>query len=191
MRLEPYDDEWLTNEKMMSLVRGDLKLKKPVKLRHAMGGRQPSDLMRTTLLDIIVISARVVQVLETNSLTGWMTYPVEVHDKTGKILPGYYGLSITGRAGVPDRARGRVINKPPIVSGGTRRKVLQGLYFKNDKWGGSDFCFVGYGGVEIVTHRVVDVFKRAKIRNVELTPLPEYEVSIDTLKNIGDWPAKK
>jgi hypothetical protein len=177
MRLSTYDDAWLSPEKVMLLIRGELKLKEPLKLRYKMGG-QAADLMRSALVSIFVVSDRLVELIKSSGFTGWGAYPVEVRDKDGKILPGYQGFSIKGRAGGRDLKRAEVIKKPPKAPGGIPYEVYKGYFFKDDQWDGNDFCLVGYAGMKIATERVVQAFKKAKIHNVEFTPFIELEEGV-------------
>ena len=84
------------------LTRGELKLERPVIVRHAMGG-PPKDFIWTTSLFPKIVSQRVVDVLHSNRFTGWTTYPVEVYAKDGQRIEGYAGLAIVGRCGPLDK----------------------------------------------------------------------------------------
>lgn len=177
MRLGTHDADWLSLEKVMELVRGDLQLKEPLKLRYKMGG-QPADVMRSTLVSVFVISDRLKRLMESCEFTGWCTYNVEVKDKEGRLLPGYSGFCIKGHAGDRDLARAEVIEKPPKAADGIPHEVYKGYFFRDDVWDGKDFCMVGYAGMKVVTERVVKAFKKAKIFNVKFTPLTEVEEDV-------------
>lgn len=169
------------------LYLGECEADPPLQLKVFQGG-QKTDLMWSAYPPITVISKSMVKLLSAHGFTGWGTYAVKVRDRDGKIIPGYFGLAVTGRAGKSDLLRGKVIKKPPKVPGGAPYEVLKGEYFKDDFWDGSDFCIMGQGGSPIVTRRVVDALKKAKIRNVEFMPLPEYEIDIGALEIMGLWP---
>lgn len=172
---------------VMGLIRGEAKADPPLYLVPAMGG-YPTHVMWASPTGILVVSQRVVDLLREHNLTGWATYAVEVRDKQGNLVPDYYGFAITGRAGRQDLYRGKIINKPPKVSGGKPYQVLKGFFFEDDFWDGSDFCLAGVAGPIIVTKRVVRLFKQHRIRNVEFTSLLEVEEDIQTLAIVGVWP---
>jgi hypothetical protein len=186
-RLSPYDYESLTHLDIINIFQGRILPSKPIKLRPRMGGRF-MDLMWSTYPPITVISLHLKEILTANNLTGWNTYPIEVHNKAGEIIPDYFGFSITGKAGRHDLHRVQVIEKPPVVPNGPPYNNLKGFYFENDEWDGSDFCVSS--GV-VVTQKVVQVFKKAKIKNVRFIQLPDFEIGADVYEVRGLWPLKK
>jgi len=175
---------------LRQLMRGEAKADPPLRLAPAMGGH-PTDVMWSTVVTVVVVSQRVVDLLKEEGLTGWATYAVDVRDKKGQAVPGYYGFAVTGRAGSQDLRRGEIIDKPPIVPGGNPYQVLRGLYFEGDYWDGQDFCLMGSTLTIIVTERVVRLFKRHRIRNVEFIRLPEVEVDVEDFKIQGRWPPER
>lgn len=172
-----------------ALFRGEQAAVPPLRLKVFMGGLV-TDWMWSASVAIIVISQRLVDTLIAARLTGWSTYAVDCTDRSGQKLGDeqYYGLAITGRAGVQNLARSAIVDKPPIVPGGAPYQVLRGLFFQNDVWDGSDFCVVDDTMTKVVTERVVDVFRKHKIRHVVFTPLNDYEQKTDALITMGLWP---
>ncbi len=166
--------------------RGEAKPAQPIRLKAKMGG-QATDFLWSTGGDFICVSSRVVELLRQSALTGWDTYPVEVYGRKGELIPGYSGLVITGAECREDLSRSVIVDKPPRVPGGEGFQVYKGLYFYEEDWDGSDFFLVGRRIV--VTAQVYQLFKRAKVRNVMLTPLPEYETEVDFIQIVrGDAP---
>jgi hypothetical protein len=77
-----------------ALLRGELRL--PGALRvDQVAGRRAGDFVWMSTGPIV--SERVRRQLVDAGLTGWSAYAVEVYDREGARLPGYSGLSITGR----------------------------------------------------------------------------------------------
>lgn len=187
IRLEPYDDDWLGRSEAINLLHGQSLLQLPLKLRPAMGGRFV-DLIWSTFTPIKVISQHLVDLLTAYGFTGWSIYDVEVKDKDGQIRSNYHGLAITGKAGKRDLRRVQAIEKPPIVPGGPSDISLKGMYFENDEWDGSDFCLMGHTISCIVTERVAQVFRRAKIRNVRFIQLVQEETPASVYEVQGLWP---
>lgn len=169
--------------------RGDCNVNPPLLLQYKMGG-QPADIIWTDYPPITIISQKVKDLLISEGFTGWKTYDVNILDKEGQPMAGYHGLSITGIAGGQDYKRGIVVDKQPIVPTGKPYQVLKGFYFEADYWDGSDFTIVSGRKPIIVTGRVVDAFKKAKIKNVEFIGLKEREIALDTLEIWGVWPPK-
>lgn len=177
LRLEDYDSDWLTNEQLQLLVRGALRPEQPLKLRGYMG-RQVVDVLWTGRALLFCVSSRVIELLSEHGITGWSTFPVEVYDRQGGPLPGYHGFAITGPVCRRDKSRSQIVAKPPPVPEGEGREVYRGLYFDESQWDGSDFFWVDRSGGRVVTERVYRLFKRNKISNVRLVPLPEVEIDV-------------
>jgi len=85
------------------LLRGELRIEKPLVVRHEMGGAQPKDVVWTTSIAPFIVCQRVVEVLSVKEFTGWTTYPVEVYNRSGEVVegcfPGAKASTSTLRAG--------------------------------------------------------------------------------------------
>ncbi len=123
----------------------------------------------------LCISQRVIELLEENHFTGWSTYPVEVYGRKGEPLPGYHGFAIKSYAGMQDISRSQIVTKPPFHPLGTPWTAYRGFFFDESKWDGSDIFRVS-GLFIVVTQRVKEAFKKARITNVMFEPLPEIEI---------------
>ncbi|MBN1206978.1 MAG: hypothetical protein JXB05_18990 [Myxococcaceae bacterium] len=124
---------------------------------------------------MLIIADSVVQLLRSHGFTGWSLYEVSIQDKQGHLIPGYSGLAFTGRCGNIDWPQS--IEVPRIFPAGIF-PVWKGLFFDPTSWDGSDFFmpaeFVGW---TFVVEEVKKAFERAKIRNVDFTPLDQFERS--------------
>ena len=174
---------------ILVLFRGSSDALPPLGLFAATGGR-PADVMWSRYPPIFVVSDRVIDLLAGNGLTGWSTYAVEVRDKKGELVPGYRGFAVTGRAGDHDLHRVFVVQKPVWKGSDRLREVLRGIYLEDDSWDSSDFSLMGETSNIIVTEQVVRAFKKAKIRNVQFTRLPEVEIPASVYESFGLWPLK-
>ncbi|MFL5345942.1 MAG: hypothetical protein ACJ8AT_14220 [Hyalangium sp.] len=117
------------------------------------------------------------QLMRSHGFTGWSLYDVSVRDKQGQVIPGYSGLAFTGRCGNIDYTRS--VEVPRIYPAGVF-PVRKGLLFDPASWDGSDlFMPAEFVGWKFVVEEVKTAFERAKVRNVEFTPLDQVEV---------DWP---
>ncbi len=156
----------LPSGREFDLLRGSWVPAKPLEVRWEMGRTPPSDFVWTTLAVPLVVSDRVLKVLE--GFTGWTRYSVLVLDEGGNALPGYSGLAITGRCGAIDNALStRAIRKFP---GGTF-PVFVGLRFDEASWDGSDiFCPEDDSGWVFVTPTLRDALQGAKVQNVLFQP---------------------
>jgi hypothetical protein len=174
LRLSPegYSD-WLTTDQAIELFRGRLRLDTPSRLGAYMGD-QAMDFLWSGLIPLVCMLDRVVDILRTNNITGWSTYPVEVYGRKGELLFGYYGFAVTGSECRRDRSRSQVITKQ-AVPGGKPFEVYKGLYFYEEGWDGSDIFIVRKYGGTVVTDKVYKILRRAKVTNVKLIPLPEVE----------------
>lgn len=174
LRLDPVS-EWLTIDNSRQLTYGQWQPPEPVVLKGYMGG-PVADILRTGLPPLVCVSEKVIQLLEDNHTRGWSTYPVEVSDRKGNCLPGYYGFAVKSYAGERDLACSPIIEKEPIVTGGSKYKIYKGFYFDENKWDGSDMFRVHPSWI-IVTKAVRDSFVKARIRNVKFIALPDEETS--------------
>lgn len=171
------ESEWLSSRDARDLAHGRLRLDGPLKLVASSGG-QATDFLWSQLVGVVCVSSRVVELLTTNDCAGWNTYPVEVYDRQGNLLPGYYGFAVTGPECRRDTSRSDIIEKPPPAPGGRSYKVYKGLYFEEHCWDGSDFFWVVPFGGRIVTEKVYRLFRKHKVRNIELTPLLDVEIDV-------------
>lgn len=146
---------------------------KPVEIRWVMGRKKPGDLIKTTLVVPIIVSQRVINVLQENHFNGWDTYDVRVFDKSGDLQPGYFGLSIYGRCGPIDNSKSTQVPKkyPAGVF-----PVWKGLYFNPETWDGTDlFMTSGESNWIFAVENVVKAFKKSNIRGFAFFPLDNYE----------------
>lgn len=153
---------------------GDERPEKPIIFRHESGGK-PRDLISTTYVTLKLYSDRVIEILKDHGFSGWKTYPVEVYGKKGVRIDGYHGLAVTGRCGEIDWSRGRKERRPAPVPGGSAYDVWIGMYFDPETWDGSDL-FVPEGMTcTIVTEAVKDALTAAKVSNISMRPLTQFE----------------
>lgn len=144
----------------------------PLRIEWAMGGAKPGEVIWTTLAIPVIVADPVVQLLRSHGFTGWSLYEVSVHDKQGQQVPGYSGLAITGRCGPIDWAKG--IEVPRIFPAGIF-PVWKGLFFDPASWDGSDLFMPEKSGSVLVVGEVKKALERAKVRNVDFTPLDQFE----------------
>lgn len=170
----PFRGKVLTDQPAV-LLRAEYSPAEPVRVEHAMGGR-PFDLIWTTYAALFLVSDRVRVLLENEGITGWRTYPVEVTDRGGVLIPGYHGFAVTGRCGPFDPSRSQMIIKPAPVPRGRAAPYRRGLFFDPSTWDGSDvFCSENGWLFVVVTQRVRDLFQRQKVRNVRFQRLVDVE----------------
>jgi hypothetical protein len=179
MHLMPRADI-LTNAQVQALVRGSFSLEEPLVFKAGSGGRATDVLWFYGVS--FFFSEPLRRLLADEGVSGWTTYPVELYDRKGNHLPGYQGIAVTGPKCRRDRSRSSIVDKPPPVPGGRGYQVYRGLYFNESQWDGSDMFWVSEGGGIVVTEKLYRLFRRHKIRNVELTPLPEVEIDVSNDK---------
>jgi hypothetical protein len=151
-----------------ALLRRDYEPEHPLKMAHA-SGSDLFEIVWTTSVVPIIVSSDAINVLESNGISGWETYPVVLHDRQGKKVEDYVGLTITGRCGSLDEARSA--REWSVMPGG-RYRVLRGLFFDPETWDGSDL-FVsstpGSGSV-FASDRVNKVLRDKRVRNLKMVP---------------------
>jgi hypothetical protein len=124
-------------------------------------GKQPMDLIRTGHgYKLFLLADRVVDVLRKGAVTGWTTYPVEIHGKRGVRIHGYQGFAVTGRCG-------------GAVDAGAQEDGRPVYYLDPATWDGSDIFLMGGEGDCYVTEGVRSLLRSAKVRNIRWRPVWE------------------
>ena len=138
---------------------------------------RPMDLITTTYgAEINLVSQKVIDSLQRVEATGWSTFPVEVIGKNNKLVPGYYGLSVTGRCG-PIRLDDRdIVTLPPPVEGGRESECYKGFHFDIETWDKSDVIIPEGMYIIMVTEKVALALKDAT--NFEIADYRLYETKV-------------
>lgn len=173
--------ENISLNKLNDLVLGKFKdINFPIIFRQKYGKKQ-TDLVDTGSAYLYLISERLLNVLKQNKITGWQIYPVIVYDRNNLKIEGYHGFSIAGISGAIDYSKSEIIKKR-LVSGGPKTKYYKGQYFGYEQWDGSDF-FITEGSFHIiVTKKVMEVIKKAKLTNIQFDCLADIEIPIYSIK---------
>jgi hypothetical protein len=159
----------------LELTRGEIAPTEPVRFHHDQGTR-PMDYVGTTLGGPPLVSERLVALLGEHGFTGWRTFGVEIYDEHGVRVPGYHGLSATGRSGPFDDSLSPVMTVAPPVPTGEALPHRIGKRFWPETWDGSD-VFSPEGAMwVVVTQAVRDVVVAAKLKNISLERLTEIEM---------------
>ena len=161
------------------LAHGKFDLGEPLQFDADSGGRA-TDVLWSQMVLLFCVSGRLVRLLEENEITGWSTFPVQVYDRKGALLPDYHGCAVTG--GICDQDFDRSVPFDKEMPGGYYTHY-RGLYFYESQWNGSDMFWIG-AGIPVCSDKVYRLFKKYKIGNIRFTPLTECEVS-ETLFNRG------
>jgi hypothetical protein len=163
------------NDDVFGLTRAEMHPSLPVPVTWAMGRSEPVEVIRTTFVAPIIISDSVVQILRSHGFTGWSLYDVHVQGKQGQSIPGYSGLAFPGRCGPIDFSRS--VKVPRIRRSGVIRPLHIGMLFDPASWDGSDlFVPAGKNSWKLVVQEVKEAFEKAKVRNIEFTPLDKVEI---------------
>lgn len=116
----------LALEKPYKALRAEVQPEGPVEARWAMGSSTVGDVVWTTSAGVLLISARLVDLLKLHGFTSWSTYPVRLTGRRGEELPPYHGLSIHGPCGALEASRRVQVpaEEQPSVTPGTRGPEL-------------------------------------------------------------------
>jgi hypothetical protein len=178
-------DDVATYREMEVAKRGDSRPSQVPVIHHSMG-RKLCDFIWVSLVPII--HQRVVDLLTLGGVTGWTSYPVLVIDRDGREVRDYHGLCITGRCEsvFVDRKRAEVVYQD--MPGG-RFPYYKGLHVTTESWDGSDVFTAADGktGHIVVTEKVRDLFAKARVTNVEISPISEY-VSPESAEDLPSYP---
>ncbi len=146
----------------------------------AVQGNKAEDFLWTQLVRPACVSGRVVKLLEVNEISGWSTFPVEVYDPDGILIPDFHGLAVTGPSYRAEHNRSEIVQMPPLVQGGKSFEIYRGLFFDESLWDGTDMFWVDR--VHVVTERTCRLFQEHKVGNVQFTPLEERETRVRHVK---------
>lgn len=154
----------------------------PVVFKQISGNRL-EDILDTGWAGLFVISDKVKCCLEANNFTGWKIFEITLLDKKGVEITGYYGFSTTGRSGKIDYRKAEVIERR-LISTGPLISFFKGLPVDLESWDGTDFFLPDGNKVTIVSSKVADALKDAKITNCELKNLSEIETPDFAVRHI-------
>ena len=120
----------------------------------------------------VLISDRMKEVLLSNGLTGWTTYPIKLTDRKGKEVLGYNGFSIIGSGG-------ESTNKEEILSiPNMWERIHARMKYNTNQWDGSDFFIIDKAKT-CITHRCYEVLKNNKITAIDIEPFSNKADIID------------
>jgi hypothetical protein len=117
-----------------------------------------SDLVGTYWGIVYLVSEKMVTVLSESGMTGWRVTPVEIAD--GQPIRRLSLLTVTGRCG------------PIYGQSGVWREGLPqlGQFLEPESWDGSDLFVPDNENGILLTPRCASVLRRARLRNLRLTP---------------------
>ena len=132
------------------------------------------DILGTYTVSLFLVSQKFKDLCEANYLTGITFFDVNIVSKATQVLPKYYGLAVSGRAGKIHFDESEIIRKK--YSEGAPDVVLyKGIYFDESLWDGSDFFLLeNYFGIN-VSEKAVKVLQSAALTNLRFNPLEDIE----------------
>lgn len=135
-------------------------------------GNTPGDILEAGFPPFVV-SSKVLGVWR--AFEKFETYRVVVENK--KIPFDYHGVVFLGRGGPYDPIKSKAVYFKGEDNKSNGKGVIirqKGIYFDDSQWDGSDlFTIDDFPCMPIVTERVVNAMKKAKVTNCKYTPLEE------------------
>lgn len=157
-------------------LRGEQRHDQPLELVEIRKNMRPVDYVGCGLVGITLISERMRDVLVRNEVSGWDTYPVDVHTVKGDPIPGYRGLIVNGRTGPILWDERTPIWMKAYAKGVPPMEGLRGIPVDMSSWDGSDiFVESGRATHIFVTSRLKTIIERSKLTNIQFTPPDELE----------------
>lgn len=157
--------------------RGELAVETPVHIVKHMGNKL-FDYLAGSFYGVQLFHNRLFEALHNEDITGFESLPaiIKLKDRT---VEDYSCLIVKGRCAGMDFYKGDIIEKGPIVPGGSSYIVEKGIYFDEKAWDGSDiFLFEGMMFV-VVTEKVKLIFDKLAITNIICKETVDYEIEID------------
>lgn len=160
-------------DEALALMRAEKVPSHVIVARYAGGKNPPGDVVWTTFPSPLLLNRRVVQVLRDNGFTGFDVSPVELTVKNSDVIREFDFLRVFGRCGAIDDRLSPTVEK--VYPAGIF-PVLKGMYFDPESWDGSDiFMPTGPTGFVLVTEKVKRALTKAKVRNIQLRGLDQFE----------------
>lgn len=132
-------------------------------------GTTAADVLDTNCA-LIVVSDRLIEILNSNSLKGTATFEVTVV-KDGKEIDGFNGLAIVGAGGPNDHS---LVTEYQTPSGGVSRRIAG---IRPTKWDGSSlFTCDDLYRIVLVTEEVVTAFKKARVTNCRFESAEDFRI---------------
>ncbi len=175
LRIAPYDESDVLSigERFKRYRLGHDMPEAPVMLRP-IDGETACDFLFSYALSLVVISNRVVETLRREGVTGWGTYPIEIHADHDHFRNSHQGLVVTGRCG--KRTVTRSASGYRVSHTGMPYLVREGFRFDNDDWDGSDIFCPDDTSHLFVTRRVKQVLQALGASNVLFQMLETMEL---------------
>jgi hypothetical protein len=173
-------------EKRQILSTGGRGYHKTVRLMIREGGKA-GDLLGT-FGTLFFVSDRVLQVFDENGFEKYETFPVEVSGGRGEPLPRYHGISFHGRGGPLLEEESGIVRRGGADGKRTVVAFEHGIVLDTSKWDGSDLFYLEeLPGTKIVTARVKDAIRKAKVTNCDLIPIEAFL----NLPRLREWHAQQ
>jgi hypothetical protein len=168
---DPDSNRWYRGEfedehvPFLELYLGQYRPESPLVVRRAMGASLRDAIALTSGFPYVV-SDRFREVLVRHDFRSWITYPVELYDKTGRQVPDYHVLCITGRCGPVKYWRGFSPRRILLMEG-------KGLHLDPKTWDGSDLFVPEKSGWLLVLEPVMQALRGAKLSGLHFEPIRE------------------
>jgi hypothetical protein len=134
-----------------------------------MGSKLTYDVACADGVTPILFSAKFFSVLESIGATGYKKCPITLIDKKSNLIDGFSALQVMGRSGAIDRTVAKAIAMPPPSPKGKPYVRFIGFRIDESGWDGSDFFVPEGTRMVIITEKVAQALKAAKLNNVSVT----------------------
>lgn len=118
-------------------------------------GNELNDIVQFADSSNFAISENLKSILESNHITGWSCFPIEIKG----IKEKYYAFQNLSKAG-------KILNIDDINSYTTKHRI-----FDLKTWDGSDIFNLDNTLLNVITPKVKNIIEIAKVTNVEILPL--------------------
>jgi hypothetical protein len=161
-----------------NLIRGNLThFNLPIVFKH-IGGKKIFDILPTGYPCLYLISDNLKNLLESNLITGWKSYPIVLLDKNGQEIHGYHGLSIIGTCDPEDYSQSEIIEMRYVQNGPIVKKYKG---YKVTPCGNFDFFIPPQTIGFYISEKLALLLKKKKITNIRLEDIDEEEVRCKTV----------
>ncbi|WP_416438984.1 imm11 family protein [Phnomibacter sp. MR] len=139
-------------------------------------GERLYDFLNTSWVGLYLISNRIREILLENEISGWSSYNIELYDKKGEIVPGYWGFAVHGRVGKIAYSEDTIIGKR-LIPDGPLCSFYVGKFFNLNSWDSSEIFLSANSRAIFCTSKVVNLLIASKCTHVYFEDITTIQVA--------------
>jgi hypothetical protein len=125
---------------------------------------------------LLLLSDKIVRILDQHHFTGWRKYPVKLFDRQDKLMNDvrYQIIGCTGRGGPIDPSCVDLWSRRVKPDGTRSINSVCGLRFDVGNWDGNDFFVLDEANWPLVTEPVIDALNESGATGWRAVPIEDF-----------------